>query len=121
MKKALILGLYRRVYIGRLAFFTVMISGLAFYLLVVTSTFGDSDLSPYCRDTFGETVVTATMRLLLFPLIVVCPDFGDSPPFILLVPLWLLSGLFWAVVIEFAFAGLKRMRALFTGANKLSI
>jgi hypothetical protein len=114
------LGLYRRVYIGRLAFFTVMISGLAFYLLAVTSTFGDSDLPPYYPDTFGEMVVTATLRLLFLPLIGICADFGDSPPFILIVPLWLLSGFFWAVVIEFAAAGLKRMGALFTGANKSS-
>jgi hypothetical protein len=70
-------------------------------LFVLICSFPDSDLPPYPHETLFQKVSTFVCLVGSWPLVVatlISHSHGDQP--LLWFPLWIVSGLFWAFMLE---------------------
>lgn len=81
----------------------------AFLLLLLLASLGDSDLPPYDPPFPGERAGWVILGVIAWPLGLVARILGHDPPGFLWLPLLLVAGLFWALLIEVGIA-LKRAR-----------
>ena len=90
----------------------VLVAGPIFDVMF---NFGDSDLPPYKPDPPFERVCNDAYAFVALPLPIVafiCARFGMvDPPEIILYPLLITPGLFWASMVELLFMAKRRLRA----------
>jgi hypothetical protein len=80
---------------------TLAAVGLSFLVFFVFP-----DVAPPTRF---ESFCTALWAVISWPLIVACLILRGDPPLVVVILLWIASGLFWAFVVELLL-GLKRRR-----------
>ena len=97
MKGAEMRSVWERVNWRRVALITLSVPAVAFVLLVVVCLQPDSDLPPYPPTTSTERIGLAVLSVMAWPA-VAAMKWVDSEPVGLL--LFLLSGMFWAVLVE---------------------
>ena len=82
---------------GRFAVISILAPALAFFLIMFLATRGDSDLPPYDPPTVAERVCRIVGAALVLPAYVVGSLFGAG---ILFGLSFVLSGMFWALLLE---------------------
>ena len=88
----------RRMSIGRLGLFTLLFSGVAVLLFVIAALLTDGDLP----RTFWEWFVSVAGAVIAWP-VVAASRLLHVESGLILWPLWLASGLFWAFMVELLF------------------
>jgi len=82
---------------------TVFAMTLLVVLVIWVFSFPDPDLQPYPPYTPFEIVLRILCLVVAWPVGVVAAIGGDGAAFFLFFPLWVLTGLFWAFVVEWIF------------------
>src|SRR5208282_4980288 len=85
----------RSVSIGRVTFSGALFSGVALLLFVITARLTDGDIP----RTFAEWLCSITGAVIVWPVVVATRLFHVESG-IINWPLWLVSGLLWALLIE---------------------
>jgi len=92
--------LWQHANVTRVVALAVVIMFLAFILLLVLASLGDSELPPYDPPFPGERLGWGIFAAAAWPLVLVAGYLDQDPPFNLWFPLILLGGAFWASLIE---------------------
>jgi hypothetical protein len=88
---------WERINWKRAVLITALVPAVAFVLVAVTCSQPDSDLPPYPPTTTTERVCLAVLSMVVWPAFVVMKRVDSDGVGILL---FLLSGVFWAVLAE---------------------
>ena len=89
-----------RMCFGRVVFIAALTQIIALLLLVFVAAQGDSDLPPYIPATTTENICSLAALVLVWPMLAAGRVLGDHAPGILVLPLSILSGLFWGIAFE---------------------
>ena len=87
----------------RLVAVTVLAPAAALLLIVIVAAQGDPDLPPYVPATLAERACSIVAAVIVWPATVAAKWWRDGDNVVLMWTLFLLSGLFWALSIEFLF------------------
>jgi hypothetical protein len=85
---------------------TICIMALTFGLFILALALPD-DPKPY---SYISCVMTVGWAVIAWPFVAIGVIFPGDPPDFLIVPIWTLTGLFWATVIELFIKWKKRKR-----------
>jgi hypothetical protein len=87
----------------RFASVALLIPGMAFFLVAIAALQGDSDLPPYNPATMTDRVCSVAGAVIAWPAAAAAKLLGpDSHETVLLTLFWV-SGIFWAIPIEVFF------------------
>ena len=104
-------GMFRRVSWPRLVTVTVLAPGAALLLFSMVAAQGDPDLPPYIPATLAERLCSTVAAVVVWPAVAAgrCWRDGDHTPVVW--ALFLLSGLFWASLVELLFIAKNARKA----------
>jgi hypothetical protein len=102
-------GVMRQIKWRRIAAFTMCLLAVSFVVCIVSAFFFDT---VYSNEPVNapEAIGDGIFRVILLPAIVVTKIYGQRVPVVLLLPLWIASGLFRGFVIELIFIVTIRKR-----------
>ncbi|MDB6122796.1 MAG: hypothetical protein JWQ71_1789 [Pedosphaera sp.] len=87
---------------------TLALTLLVLFVILVFPDHYPGSSSP--APTTFENVVIMALRVAFWPLLVAMP-FSDNPPTFVMIALFLVTGLFWAFIIELLLLALRRKKA----------
>jgi len=96
-------GILGRMNWPRVAIITVLFPFAALLLTLIVAVQGDPDLPPYIPATPAERVCSAVAAVVVWPAVVAARCWRDGDHGFIMAALFLLSGVFWAVLVEFLF------------------
>jgi len=88
---------------GRPAIITVVFPLVALLLMLIVAAQGDPDLPPYIPATPAERLCSTAAAVMVWPLVGAAKYWRDGDHGLVMAALLILSGLFWAFLVEFLF------------------
>jgi len=104
-------GILGRINWGRLAIITVVFPFVALLLILIVAAQGDPDLPPYIPATPVERLCSTMGAIMVWPAVAAAKYWRDGDHGLVMAALFILSGLFWAFLVEFLFLAKDARRA----------
>jgi len=101
----------RRVRWPRLATVTVLAPGAAILLFIIVAAQGDPDLPPYIPATPAERLCSTVAAVIVWPAVAAGRWWRDGNHTLVMWTLFLVSGLFWALLVELLFIAKNARKA----------